>query len=48
MEEDAVDLHEEAVHDLIGPETVHPQSYLVGAVCKSLVDPAEGDSTRLN
>lgn len=40
-----VDLHKEAVDHLVRPEAVHSQGHLVGAVCKSLIDPAEGDST---
>lgn len=42
MEVDLVDVHEEAVDHLIGPEAVHSQSNLIGAVRKSLVDPAGG------
>lgn len=38
VEEDLVDLHEEAVHDLIGPEAVQLQRDLEGAVCEILVD----------
>lgn len=33
VEVDLVDLHEEAVNDLIWPETVNPRGHVVGAVC---------------
>lgn len=46
VEVDPVDVHEEAVDYLIRPEAVHPQGHLVGAVCQSLVDPAEGNNTQ--
>lgn len=41
-----VDLREEAVDDVVGPETVHPEGHVGGAVRQSLVDPAEGDNTQ--
>lgn len=41
-----VDLHEETVDRLVRPEAVHSQGHLVGAVCESLIEPAEGDSTQ--
>lgn len=45
VEVDPVNLHEEAVDYLIGPEAVHLGGYLVGAVCQALVDPVGGDNT---
>jgi len=45
VEVDPVDVHEEAVHDVIGPEAVHLRGQLVGAVRQRLVDPAEADNT---
>lgn len=41
-----VDLREEVVDYVVGPETVHPEGHVGGAVCKSLIDPAEGDNTQ--
>lgn len=46
VEVDPVDLHEEAVNDLIWPETVHHRGHMVGAVCEFLINPAEGDDTQ--
>lgn len=36
-----MNLHEEVVHQPVGPEAVHPQSHLAGAVSQSLIDPAK-------
>lgn len=38
-----VNVHEEAVHYLIGPEAVRQQGHLEGAVSHFLIYPAEGD-----
>lgn len=48
VEVDPVDLHEEAVNDLIWPETVNPRGHMVCAVCEFLINPAEGDDTQFN
>lgn len=47
-EEVAVNLHEEAVDHLIGPEAVHPRGHLVSAVCQPLIDPAKGHKRQSN
>lgn len=46
VEVGAVEPREEAVDRPVGPEAVHPQRHLVGAVCESLVRPAGGDRER--
>lgn len=33
-----VNLHEESVNYLIGPEAIHPHGHLVSAVCQTLID----------
>lgn len=40
MEVITVDPHKEAIDCVTGPEAVHPQRHLVGAVSQPLVDPA--------
>lgn len=42
-----VNLHEESVHHLVGPEAAHPEGHLEGAVCQVLIHPAEGDNAQL-
>lgn len=40
-----MDLHEELVDHVVGPEAAHPEGHVEGAVCQLLIHPAGGDNT---